>query len=84
MKRLTKTVVILLLFLGCFFVALGFNTIDQMIIRYKYYDDWRKLETWEMSWFWKPYWWNIYILSILMLVAGGGMLCADAVIIWLA
>lgn len=60
--------------LSVLFITLGFNTIDQMIIRYRYYDDWRNMETWEMSHFWEPNWWNIYVASIIMLVAGGFML----------
>ena len=55
-------------------IALGFNTIDQMIIRYRYYDDWRNMETWEMSHFLAPNWWNIYAASIVMLIAGGFIL----------
>ena len=59
---------------GVFAVALGFNTIDQMIIRYKYYDYWRTLEHWEMSYFWSPDWWDIYIASVFMLIGGGFLL----------
>lgn len=69
-----------LILVGTFFVAFGFNTVDQMIIRYKFYGEegggfsWRAAEHWEMSYFWKPRWWDIYILSVLMLVVGGALL----------
>lgn len=56
------------------FITLGFNTIDQMIVRYKYYNYWRNQETWEMCPFWTPNWWNIYILSVALLVIGGYLL----------
>ena len=65
------------MFLGVFFVALGFNTLDQMIIRYKYYDYWRSVEHWEMSYFWKPHWWDIYITSVMLLAIGGVFLGID-------
>lgn len=71
-KRAHTTVILMLL--GVFFISLGFNTIDQLIIRYKYYDDWRLIESWEMSYFWKPHWWIVYVASIFMLVIGGYLL----------
>lgn len=71
-KRTYVTVVLMLL--GVFFISIGFNTIDQLIIRYKYYNDWRLIDSWEMSYFWEPHWWSIYVASIFMLVIGGYLL----------
>jgi len=65
------------MFVGVLFVTLGFNTLDQMIIRYKYYDYWRSVEYWEMSYFWKPHWWDMYIASTVMLTIGGVFLGID-------
>lgn len=62
------------LFLSVSFITLGFNTIDQMIIRYKYYDDWRNNESWAMSTSFADDWWNMYAMSIVFLVVGGFML----------
>jgi len=68
------TIKSLILLSGCaavLCIALGFNTIDQMIVRYKYYNYWRNLDTWEMCPFWSPNWWNIYILSVVLIALGG-------------
>jgi len=78
LKLKLKYIVVISLILSCFMVTLGFNTIDQMIIRYKYYDYQRSLDYWEMSYWWKPNWWDVYILSIFMLVFGSflfGVVC---------
>lgn len=48
-----------------------------MVIRYKYYDDWRHMETWEMSHFFKPNWWDMYITSVVMMILGGMLLGID-------
>lgn len=61
------------LMVGIFFIALGFNTLDQMIIRYKWYDDWRLKVTWEMCYWLKMNWWDAYIMAVLMLVFGGAL-----------
>jgi len=50
-----------------------------MIIRYKFYDDWRDLDYWEMCPWWSPNWWSVYIASVVAVAAGGfmlGALCA--------
>ena len=70
MKK-TAAVKIFSLLAAVFFITLGFNTIDQMIVRYKYYNHWRQQETWEMCPFWTPNWWNIYILSVALIAIGG-------------
>lgn len=75
--KLKNAFMVVSLFTGVFFVALGFNTIDQMIIRYKYYDGWRTTESWEMCHFWTPNWWEMYIASVLMLIVGGVLLGMD-------
>jgi len=59
------------LFLSIFLVVIGFNTIDQMIIRYKYYDYWRSVEHWTMCYFWSPHWWDIYIFSVISIWISG-------------
>jgi len=66
-----KLLQILSVVLAVLFITLGFNTIDQMIVRYKYYNYWRNLDTWEMCPFWSPNWWNIYILSVVLIALGG-------------
>jgi len=60
----------MLLLVSVLMIALGFNTLDQMIIRYKYYDYWRSIEAWEMCHFWKPHWWDAYNFAIIMLTVG--------------
>jgi hypothetical protein len=42
-----------------------------MIIRYKYYDYWRSVEHWCMVSWWSPYWWDIYIASVVMIFLSG-------------
>ena len=66
-----KVILISTILAAVFFITLGFNTIDQMIVRYKYYNYWRNQETWAMSPFWSPNWWNIYILSVVLIAIGG-------------
>jgi hypothetical protein len=58
--------------LACFLLSVGFNTLDQMVIRYKFYNDWRTLDFWEMCFFFKPQWWIAYIFcGVIPLVVGG-------------
>lgn len=65
---------IAILLMAIYLLVIGFNTIDQMIIRYKYYDYWRSVEHWEMCYWWSPHWWDVYIISILFLILGGVLL----------
>lgn len=73
---LVNVVVILVTLLT---LCVGFNTLDQMVIRYKYYDYWRTLDTWEMCYFWKPHWWLCYIASVVCLWISG--FCAAVVVL---
>lgn len=69
-----KCLLPLILTVAVIMVALGFNTIDHMIIQYKFYTYWRSLDTWEMSYWLIPHWWDAYIyLGILPLGIGSGL-----------
>jgi len=70
------------LLFGTLFIALGFNTLDQMIIRYKFYDDWRALDYWEMCPWWSPNWWSVYIASVVAVAAGGFLLGALCTVVF--
>ena len=58
----TKKIKIPLFLLSVVLTALGFNTLDQMIIRYKFYNYWRSVPYWALCPFLTIDWWLSYIL----------------------
>lgn len=78
---MSRKLMLFLIFLSIFSIAVSFNTLDQMIIRYKYYDYWRSVEHWEMSFFFIVHWWLMYVASILGLILGGFLIGVISVLL---
>jgi len=55
---------------GACLLVYGFNTLDWMIVSYRYSEWHRSVDYWELCPFLKPNWWIAYISAVLCLVAG--------------